>query len=185
MALLARGRRAGRSATRLPRAIGALAAGLVKSPEQALFTSLALRIAPARQQGRLEDLRLAQLSTAAGIAGCRGMETGLWLCPVEDRRELGAEKTGLLAGLSLGSYLMLLDETSRLLRPGKARVNPQADALLHRLGTTRQVWDQTIELLFSRPIPRGVAFAFDREKLREAARKRGCRHLANLNGCPT
>jgi REP element-mobilizing transposase RayT len=162
-----------------------LAAGLVPSPEQALFTSLALRLAPARQEGRLEDLRSAQISTAAGLRRSRGLEKGLWLCPLEDRREQGAEKSGLLAGLSLGSYLMLLDETSRLLRPGKARVNPAADPLLDRLGTTRQAWEKTFQCLFSRETPRGVAFAFDRSKLREAARRRGCRHLANLNGCPT
>jgi len=30
-----------------------------------------------------------------------------------------------------------------------------------------------------------VAFAFGRQRLQEAAARRGCHHLANLNGCPT
>jgi hypothetical protein len=162
-----------------------LAAGQVTVPEEALFTSLYLRIERCRHQGRLVDLQAARTSAAMGVAACRGMEAGLWVCPIEDRRFEGEESTGLLEGFSLGSYLLLLDETSRLIRPGKAHVNPEADGLLERLGTTRDAWAATITCLFSRPFPRGVAFAFDREKLRDAAKKRGRRHLANLNGCPT
>ena len=162
-----------------------LAAGLVSVPEEALFTSLSLRIEHCRQQGRLADLQAARASSALGVAACRDMEAGSWLCPIEDRRSEGEERTGLLDGFSLGSYLLLLDETSRIIRPGKAHVNPEADALLERLGTTREAWVETITCLFSRPYPLGVAFAFDRDKLRDAAKKRGRHHVANLNGCPT
>jgi hypothetical protein len=162
-----------------------LAAGIVKQPEQARFTSLYLRLEHCRQRGRLADLNAARLSAAVGVQKCRGMETGLWLCPIEDRRAEGAKITGLMDGFSLGSYLLLLDATSRLLRPKKAHVDPNAAPLLDRLGTTIEHWQKTLEQLFSTPFPRGVAFAFDRRKLRAAAKKRGCRHLANLNGCST
>lgn len=162
-----------------------LAAGIVKRPEEARFTSLFLRVDHCRRLGRLADLQAARLSAAVGAQRCRGMETGLWLCPIEDRRAQGESRTGLLDGFSLGSYLLLLDASSRLVRPGKARVDPQAEPLLERLGTTGTAWQTALECLFSRPFPRGIAFAFDRQKLRDAAKKRGCRHLANLNGCPT
>jgi hypothetical protein len=162
-----------------------LAAGLVPLPEQAPFTSLYLRVENCRRQGRGADLLAARRGTALGVSRCRGMENSLWLCPIENRVDAGRTRQGLLEGCSLGSYLLLLDETSRRVRAGKARVHPAADALLERLGTTRARWEATLERLFARPIPWGVAFAFDREKLRAAARQRGCHHLANLNGCPT
>jgi hypothetical protein len=162
-----------------------LAAGMVSIPEKARYTSLYLRIEHCRRLGRLKALDAARHGSVAGVRHCRGMETGLWLCPIEDRRADGIHQPGLMEGFSLGNYLLLLDETSRLLRPGKARIDPQAASLLERLGTTPKTWQQTIECLFSRKIPIGVAFAFDRQKLRDAAKQRGCHHLANLNGCPT
>lgn len=161
-----------------------MAAGIVKVPEDARFCSLYTRLEHCRRQGRLADLQAARRGAALGVRAAQGLETGLWLCPIEDRREQGAESAGLAAGFSLGNYLLLLDETSRLLRPGKARVSPRAAALLDRLGTTPEAWSATIERLYARPFPIGVAFAFDRAKLRAAARQRGCHHLANLNGCP-
>jgi len=59
------------------------------------------------------------------------VEQDLWLCPVEDRRRQGATREGMLEGLSLGSYLLLVDYTSRLCRQGKA--------FLHHLITVRKV----------------------------------------------
>jgi hypothetical protein len=162
-----------------------LAAGIVAIPEKARYTSLYLRIEHCRRRGRLEALQAARFGSAVGVLHCRGMETGLWLCPMEDRRGQGSQHAGILEGFSLGNYLLLLDETSRLLRHGKARVDPQAESLLDRLGTSPKIWQQTIQKMFARAFPRGVAFAFDRHKLRAAAKQRGCHHLANLNGCPT
>ena len=73
--------------------------------------------------------------------------------------------------------------TSRLVRPGKARVAAEVTALLDRLRLTWDTWQQTLTQLFTRPKLLGVAFSFDRSRLRAAAARRGCRHLANLNGC--
>jgi len=78
----------------------------------------------------------------------------------------------------------LVDWTSRLVRKGKARVSEQVASILDRLGTTAEVWQATLQKLFSRPRTLGVAFAFQRERLKEAAAHRGCHHVANLNGCP-
>ena len=161
-----------------------LAAGCVKLPELARYTSLWVRVDWCRRQGRLSDLQAARAGSALGAQAARGMESGLWLCPLDDRRGRGEARVGLLDGFSLGSYLLLVDATSRLLRPGKARVGPEVTALLTRLGTTPEVWQVTMQHLFSRPRLLGVAFAFHRKNLREAAAARGCHHLANLNGCP-
>ena len=160
-----------------------LAAGCVKLPELARYTSLWVRVDWCRRQGRLSDLQAAPPDRHWGRRR-RGMESGLWLCPLDDRRGRGETRVGLLDGFSLGSYLLLVDATSRLLRPGKARVGPEVTALLTRLGTTPEVWQVTMQHLFSRPRLLGVAFAFHRKNLREAAAARGCHHLANLNGCP-
>jgi len=84
----------------------------------------------------------------------------------------------------LGSYLQLVDWTSRLMRKGKARVNRQVASILDRLGTSAEVWQRALQKLFSRADVLGVAFTFHRERLQEAAARRGCHHLANLNGCP-
>ena len=109
----------------------------------------------------------------------------MWLSPIEDRRCEGIKRAGLLEGFSIGSYLQLVDYTSRLVRHGKARAGRQIASIFERLGTSVEVWERTITQLFSRTNLLGVAFAFDREKLRAAAVHRGCHHLANLNGCPT
>ena len=90
----------------------------------------------------------------------------------------------MLDGFSLGSYLQLVDWTSRLVRLGKARVSQQVASLLDRLGTSAEVWQATLQKLFSRSGVLGVAFTFHRERLQAAAARRGCHHMANLNGCP-
>jgi hypothetical protein len=59
------------------------------------------------------------------------VEEDLWLCPIEDRR---------WGGFSLGSCLLLIDQTSRLCRPGKARNSREVASILDRLGTSAEVW---------------------------------------------
>ena len=105
-------------------------------PEEAQYTSLATRLAWCRKQGRMSELQAARKGSVPAATQARGMERGLWLCPLDDRRQQGETRVGVLAGFSLGSYLLLVDATSRLLRPGKARVDPQVEALLDRLGVS-------------------------------------------------
>ena len=106
--------------------------------------------------------------------------------PIEDRRQQDVNsRRGVLDGFSLGSYLQLVDWTSRLLRKGKAHVSQEVAALLDRLGTTSAAWSATMSRLFSTSRHTGVAFAFDRARLREEAIRRGRRHMANFSGCPT
>ena len=124
-----------------------LAAGLVRLPEQGKFTSLAARLAWCKKRGRLAELQAACQGSVPAARRARGMEAGLWLCPLEDRRPQGEARVGLAESFSLGSYLLLVDATSRMLRPGKARVGPEVAALLERIGTSAETWQATLQQL--------------------------------------
>jgi REP element-mobilizing transposase RayT len=161
-----------------------LAAGISPTPEDSPYTSVHSRVEHCRQQGRLDDLQAARDGSVAAAQAAEGLDANHWLCPLGDDRGRGAVRVGVLEGLSLGTYLQLVDWTSRLVREGKAVVSPEVASILDRLGTSADVWQATLEKLLSRPHELGVAFAFRRERLREAAAQRGCHHLVNLNGCP-
>jgi hypothetical protein len=166
--------------------LNVLAAGLVQVPEESPHTSIRTRIEHCRQEGRLDDLRASDVSSVAGVQAARGCEDALWLCPIEDRRQRDAgSRRGMLDVFSLGSYLQLVDWTSRLARKGKARVSQKVQALLDRLGTTANAWEATMGRLFSTSRHTGVAFAFNRDLLREEAHRRRRHHVANFSGCPT
>ena len=98
-----------------------LAAGIARLPEESKHTSIRTRVDHCRAKGRLADLQAARLGSVAGVKQAHGLETGLWLCPIEDRRARGIKRAGMLEGFSLGSYLQLVDATSRLARRSKAR----------------------------------------------------------------
>ena len=161
-----------------------LAAGIARTPEDSPYTSIHARVEHCRQAGRLGDLQAVRQGTVAAAEASQGLDQQHWLCPLGDQRQQGAERAGLLEGFSLGSYLLLVDWTSRLVRRGKARVTAEVASILDRLGTSAEVWQAAMERLFSRRRVLGVAFAFQRQRLQEAAARRGCHHLANLNGCP-
>ncbi len=161
-----------------------VAAGIASTPEASPYTSVHSRVEHCREQDRLEDLQAARDGSVAAAQAARGLDADHWLCPLGDERGRGAVRAGVLEGLSLGSYLQLVDWTSRLVRKGKTRVSAQVASILERLGTSADVWQATLEKLFSRSNELGVAFAFHRERLNEAAARRGCHHVANLNGCP-
>lgn len=160
------------------------AAGLSELPEESPYTSIRTRLNHCRSKGRLNDLKAARIGTVAGVRHTVDLESDVWLCPIEDRRRHGAEQAGLVEGFSLGSYVQLIDWTSRLVRSGKARVSADVTSLLDRLGTNSEIWSMTLKRLFSRNKTTGVAFSFNRQRLKEAAQQRGCHHMANLNGCP-
>ncbi|MFC1758132.1 hypothetical protein ACFL2H_05105 [Planctomycetota bacterium] len=141
------------------------------------------RVDHCRENGRIGDLQAARESTVAGVKAAAGIEDGLWLCPIEDARANGSKRTGLLDGFSLGSYLRLVDYTSRLVRNGKARVSAEVATILDRMGTSADVWSHNLKRMFSRTKHLGTAFSFSREKLNAAAERRGLQRMANLNGC--
>jgi len=163
-----------------------VAAGIAELPEDSPYTSLHQRVEHCREKGRLADLQAARQGTVAAAKLAAELDEDHWLCPINDTRASGGERIGLLEGFSLGSYLQLVDWTSRLFREGKARVSDEVAPILDRLDTTGEMWQETMKRLFAKAGKTlGVAFTFHRDPLRQAAAHRGCHHLANLNGCRT
>ena len=157
-----------------------VAAGIAAAPETSRHTSVRQRVQHAQAEGKLDDLRAAGSGSVAASRAVGDLEQDFWLCPVEDRRRLGAKREGMLEGFSLGSYLLLVDYTSRLCRQGKARVSGEVAAILDRLGSSADIWGRRIQQLFGKARLLGSYFATDRQRLRELARQRGVHHLDNL-----
>ena len=66
-----------------------------------------------------------------------GLEEVLWLCPIEDRRQLDSSREGMFEGLSIGNYLILVDYTgSALSRTAKARISAESAGILDRIGSS-------------------------------------------------
>ena len=164
-----------------------VAAGIAATPETSRHTSVRQRVQHVKSKGKLHHLKAA----AAGSAATSRIEQAHWLCPIEDRRmpnktngsrgsEADATREGMLDGLSLGSYLLLVDYTSRLCRNGKARVSREVAGILERLGTSSELWSHRLNKLFAQSRLQGSYFATDPTRLRELAQRRGMHHLNNL-----
>jgi REP element-mobilizing transposase RayT len=159
-----------------------VAAGIAEVPEASAHTSIQQRVEHVREQGRVADLNAAQAGSVAGSQAAGGLEDGLWLCPVEDRRRLDSAREGMLEGFSLGNYLVLVDYTGRLFRQGKAMISAELAGILDRLGSSAENWQsRLLQLAGGRLL--GRYFAASRARLREVARRLGRHHLANLSGC--
>jgi len=160
-----------------------VAAGIAEVPEASPHTSVTARVEHVKAQGRTVDLQAAEQGSVAGSNASLGLEDSIWLCPIEDRHALDSSREGVLAGFSLGSYLLLVDYTGRLFRDGKAVISAELAGILNRLGSTAERWQARLEKLRSGRLL-GRFFAASREKLREVAAQLGVHHLANLGGCP-
>jgi REP element-mobilizing transposase RayT len=160
-----------------------VAVGIVELPEESPHTSVTARVEDVKAQGRAGDLKAAQQGSVAGSRASAGLEETIWLCPIEDRRRLDSSREGMLEGLSLGSYLLVVDYTGRLFRDGKAEISAAVLGILHRIGISSEEWQARLERL-----RRGRLFgrfvAGSRARLREVAARIGVHHLANLGACP-
>jgi hypothetical protein len=116
------------------------------------------------------------------VRAAAGLEESLWLCPIEDRRQLDSSREGMFDALSLGNYLLLVDYTGRLFREGKAAISAKLAGIFERLGSRAESWQARMEKL-RRGRLFGRFFAASREKLREVAGHLGVRRVANLAGC--
>jgi REP element-mobilizing transposase RayT len=167
-------------------------AGMVPHPEDSDHTSLKTRIQYCRDRGQQYNLEQALNHLARGAKidpqdACQ-LEQQLWLCPFADlptqAGNTSSSRLGMLRGFSLPQYLQLVEWTRRQRQMGTANVNAHVSALLERLGTNADTWSTNLQRLYEKQHRwLGVAFSFSRDKLREAAAKRGCHHLANLCGC--
>ena len=85
-------------------------------------------------------------------------------------------------GLSIGSYVLLVDYTGRLFREGKAAISAKLAGIFDRLGSRAENWQARMEKLRKGRLY-GRFFAASREKLREMAERLNVRRLVNLTGC--
>lgn len=156
-----------------------LAAGIAATPETSRHTSVRQRVEHARRLGKLDSLKAAAKGSIAGSRAAGRLEESHWLCPLEDLRSKGSSREGMLENFSLGSYLLLVDYTSRLCRSGKARLSQELAGIFERLGTSAEFWESRIKALFSKARLMGSYFAVHRDRLRELARRKGVHHLDN------
>ena len=143
-----------------------LAAGIAQTPESSKHTSVRQRIQNVRRQNKLDRLLAAREGSVAGSRAAGNIEQNHWLVPIEDRschpnkRQRGRE--GMLETFSLGSYLLLIDYTSRMYRQGKARMNPAVQEIFDRLQSSSEYWSSLVGKLLNRP-PRGRTLATHRQ----------------------
>jgi len=165
-----------------------VAAGISDLPETSEHTSIRQRVEHAASKDALEHLKAAAFGSVAGCLGANAIEQDHWLCPLGDRRALLASKglrqpnarEGMLDGYSLGSYLLLVDYTSRLCRDGKASLSADVAPIFERLGTNSDTWAQQMRQLLSPARLVGNYFTTQPNRLQAIANKRGLHHLQNL-----
>lgn len=155
------------------------AAGIAAAPETSKHTSVRQRVQHAKSEDKLADLKAAARNSIAGSRAAGRLEESHWLCPLEDLRSKGSSREGMLENFSLGSYLLLVDYTSRLCRAGKARLSREVTGILDRLGTTAEFWQQRMKKLFGKPRLLGSYFSTSAERLKEIAARRGVHHVDN------
>ena len=80
-----------------------VAAGIAEAPETSKYTSIKMRVEHVEAQGQTAQLEAATGGSVAGSRAAAGLEESLWLCPIEDRRQLDSSREGMLEGFSLGN----------------------------------------------------------------------------------
>lgn len=118
-----------------------VAAKVARTPESSDHTSIKARLDHVKASGRMDDLAAAAGGSTAGSARSAGLEDGLWLCPVEDRRRQGSAREGMLEGFPLGAYVLLVEHTGRLFREGKASISSSLADVFTRLRTDADRWN--------------------------------------------
>jgi REP element-mobilizing transposase RayT len=156
-----------------------VAAGMAATPETSKHTSVRQRVRHAKSEGRLEDVKAASRGSVAGSRALGKLEASHWLCPVEDLRAKGSSREGMVEGFSLGSYLLLVDYTSRLCRKGKARLSGELAGIFERLGTSPELWQRRLKALLGKRRLMGSYFATKVDRLHAIAAQRGLHHVDN------
>jgi len=156
-----------------------VAAGAAKTPETSRHTSLRARLEHARKRGRLKQLAAAKKGSVAGSRAAGNLEQRHWLCPLEDRRRIDSDREGMFESCTLGSYLLLVDYSSRIWREGKARVSPEVAGIFERLQTSAEFWDARLKQMLKRDRLYGHYAASKRAFLQQIAQQTGAHHLDN------
>jgi hypothetical protein len=151
-----------------------LAAGIGLAPEDTPNTSLHARIDHCRAIGTLESIR-DDLST---LTHDPSQERSLWLLPLDDLRNEGDLRPGLVAGCTLSCYLRLVDWTSRLARESKHHLGAEIASIFERLRVDSSAWIKTMTRLLGEPRRSGSYFGSP-SRLAQAAQAHGRRWHRN------
>ena len=160
-----------------------LAAGITFYPEKAEHTSLKERVEHAWPAVTREDVISALRGIIATDLPAGDVEQSHWLCPIEDRRQQGAPREGMLTGFTLTRYLLLVDHTARLFREGKASLDADVAPIFDRLAMTVDSWQNSLMQLKTKFVDGkiiGRFLATKSELLSAVAQKLGLHHLVNL-----
>lgn len=160
-----------------------LAAGITFLPEKAEHTSLKERVEHAWPKITRDDVISALRGLIAADLPAGDREQSHWLCPIEDRRQQGAPREGMLAGFTLPKYLLLVDHTARLFREGKAILHAEVASIFDRLGMPAEIWQNSLLQLKTKFVDGkiiGRYLATTSELLSAVAQKLGLHHLVNL-----
>ena len=144
-----------------------VAAKVAETPETSKYTSIKQRLDHVEVQGKTARLKAANGGSVAGSMAASGLEESHWLCPIEDRRGLDSAREGMIQGLSLGSYIKLVDYTGRLIRHGKASMSADLASISNAWDAPTRSWQSRIEKL-----AQGHCRPIFRNDSREAARDR-------------
>lgn len=161
-----------------------VAAGIAPTPESSQHTSVKTRVDHVRQQGRVSDLQAAREGSVVGSRASQKLEESLWLIPIEDRRGKDSSREGMLAGFTLGNYLMLVEHTGRILREGKAAISAELADIFTRLGSSESCWQSRMDRLRGDKLF-GRFIASSHTALKAAAEHLGVKRLANLSAITT
>jgi hypothetical protein len=162
-----------------------MAAGINYLFEQSPYTSVAERLRHCWPSLTQNDWEAALAGHTVAHLPSGEAEQSHWLCPLEDRRRQGASREGMLEGLSLPKYLLMLDAMARVPRKGKARLDAQAAPILERLGISEDDWHNWLAQItkkLSRPKIFGRVLASSRQLLQQTARRWGLHHVVNVGG---
>jgi hypothetical protein len=158
-----------------------VAAGIALTPESSEHTSVKARVDHVLEQGRSDDLQASKLGSVAGSKAAKMLEDALWLIPIEDRRNLDSSREGMLAGFTLGKYLMLIEYTGRLFRDGKSSISVEVADILSRIGSSTHAWQAQMQRLQGDRLL-GRFISGSRELLKATAQRLGISRIANLSG---
>ena len=159
-----------------------VAAGLASTPKTARYTSIKCRLDHAAALRRAAS-RNPPKRGARAAARPPDPEESLWLCPIDDRHAKGSTREGMIAGITLDDYMLLLDFTGRLFREGQAPVSRPLKALFARLEIEPETWS-TLLLRLNEGRLFGRFFASSRDRLRDVGEQLGLRRMPNLGGWP-
>jgi len=160
--------------------LGFVATGKAATPDNSPHTSFTVRLDYCEAQGKLKSLQGHSNSASKG-----NVERGLWLFPIEDRRNSkGKGLAGMMPGISISDYLQLVDWSSRLIGPGTVSLTTDVPDVLTRLQIDPGSWKATLEKLIGSTKSVGTYFG-STTSLNEAAALRGMKSLKNVTGRQT